>query len=88
MRQREEHLKSLVNIWDPEAEMNARKADKYRTRADHAGKPVAFPPGTEGMLGRQYTEAIPLADANSIIKWLTKSEGFCKMNLASPETQC
>lgn len=59
VRQREEHLKSLVNIWDPEAEMKARKADKYRTRADHAGKPVAFPPGTEGMLGRQYTEAIP-----------------------------
>jgi hypothetical protein len=87
VRQREEHLKSLVNIWDPEAEMKARKADKYRTRADHAGKPVAFPPGTEGMLGRQYTEAIPLTDTILIINESTKSQGFCLMNLASPETQ-
>ncbi len=59
VRQREEHLKSLPNIWDPETEKKAREPEKFRTRADHAGKPTEFPPGTEGMLGRQYTEVPP-----------------------------
>lgn len=57
VRQREEELRKVVNIWDPEVEKKARETVHYRTRADHGdGKPAAFPPGTEGMLGRQYTE--------------------------------
>ncbi|BDA43785.1 hypothetical protein COCOBI_04-8010 [Coccomyxa sp. Obi] len=57
VRQREEQLRNLVNLWDPEAVKNARANEGFRTRADHGnGEPAAFPPGTEGMLGRQYTE--------------------------------
>ncbi len=47
----------MVNIWDPEEQKKAHETQHYQTRSDHGnGKPAAFPPGTEGMLGRQYTE--------------------------------
>ncbi|EIE22586.1 hypothetical protein COCSUDRAFT_42253 [Coccomyxa subellipsoidea C-169] len=80
VRQREEHLKSLPNIWDPETEKKAREPEKFRTRADHAGKPTEFPPGTEGMLGRQYTEA----DASQSLEDHRSEGGIAALDKAPP----
>ncbi|CAL8468261.1 g7800 [Coccomyxa elongata] len=70
VRQREEELSNLVNIWDPKEEKKARETQHYQTRADHGnGKPAAFPPGTEGMLGRQYTEDRERAQKMMELTW-------------------
>lgn len=63
MRQQKEYLASLPNIWDPAVSQQAQEAPQIQ-RADNGGRggtdPEMFAPGTEGLLGRQYTEVRPV----------------------------
>ncbi len=56
-REREEYFRTLPNLWDPKQAAAALEAEKPKEVISRADKTAAdFPPGSEGMLGRIYTE--------------------------------
>ena len=56
-REREAYYASLPNLWDPKVAAEVLEAEKPKEVISRADKtPVEFPPGSEGMLGRVYTE--------------------------------
>ena len=55
--EREEYYRTLPNLWDPKQAAAVLEAEKPKEVISRADKTVAdFPPGSEGMLGRIYTE--------------------------------
>ena len=54
---KEEYYRTLPNLWDPKQAAAVLKAEKPKeviSRADNTKED--FPPGTEGMKGRAYTD--------------------------------
>ena len=57
LEEREEYYRTLPNLWDPIQAAAVLEAEKPKEVISRADKTVAdFPPGSEGMLGRIYTE--------------------------------
>lgn len=57
-RERQAYYAKLPNLWDPETAAEVLEAEKPKeviSRADNTPA-LGFPPGSEGMLGRVYTE--------------------------------
>ena len=56
--EREHFFARLPNLWDPVAAAEVLEAEKPKEVISRADKTAAgkFPPGSEGMLGRVYTE--------------------------------
>lgn len=56
-REREAYYANLLNLWDPKVAAEVLEAKKPKEVISRANKtPMEFPPGSEGMLGRVYTE--------------------------------
>lgn len=56
-RERDAYYSKLPNLWDPEQAAVVLEAEKPKETISRADNTVAdFPPGSEGMLGRVYTE--------------------------------
>ena len=56
-REREAYYANLPNLWDPKVAAEVLEAEKPKEVISRADKtPMEFPPGSEGMLGRVYTE--------------------------------
>ena len=56
-RERDAYYSKLSNLWDPKQAAVVLEAEKPKETISRADNTVAdFPPGSEGMLGRVYTE--------------------------------
>ena len=57
LQEREEFYRTLPNLWDPKQAAAVLEAEKPKEVISRADKTAAdFPPGSEGMLGRVYTD--------------------------------
>jgi len=56
-QERDAYYSKLPNLWDPKQAAVVLEAEKPKETISRADNTIAdFPPGSEGMLGRVYTE--------------------------------
>lgn len=83
---KEEYYRKLPNLWDPEQAAAVLEAEKPKEVISRADNTIAdFPPGSEGMLGRVYTEVCCCLASSPNTTWLhVASNSWLRVKLQWP----